>query len=852
MSADTASQRIVLRRGGGGFGSIGAFSDGRLLAVFTAPYRLLRWFWRRWWGKLLILILASPFILYFLLWLLFARGLPSAESLLHYQPELPTYVRDADGNPVQVFARERRVQLAYDEFPAPLINAFLAAEDRTFFSHGGIDYPGLAGAVLDYVSKSGSGDRARGGSTITQQVAKIFFVGDEYSVTRKIREAFLARRIEATLTKPQILELYLNQIFLGRNAYGVQAAARAYFNKDVGQLTLAECAMLASLPKSPSNYDPYRHHDAALQRRNFVLSEMLRNNFITQAQHDAAVAEPLAPAQGASTDSVRNVGGYFMEEVRRTLIARYGENAANGPNSVYAGGLWVRTSYDPRMQQAAETALRDGLRRYESSMGWRDPGLRIDLSQNWRQQLAIAPLGPGYPDWRAAVVLSRQGASLELGFTDGSRGTLPASAAAMPRRGTGTAAFNALRPGAVIAVEQEGDHWALRSIPEVSGGMMVEEVQSGRVFAMQGGWDVRGNAFNRATQALRQPGSTFKPIVYSAALDAGMTPASIIIDGPFCANNKCFRNFSGGYAGPQTMRWGLEQSRNLMTVRTANQIGMANVINRARQMGVGDYSSTPYLPIALGAGDTTVQRMVNAFATFANQGRALTPTLIDYIQDRNGHVIWRADTRPCEGCNAPDWNGRPMPRPPLRTRQVVDAMTAFQIVHMLEGVVQRGTATILRDLGRPLFGKTGTTSGPTNVWFIGGSQQVVAGVYLGFDRPRPMGGYAQGGTLAAPVFRQFARTAFEGMPVLPFRAPTGIRMVRIDRRSGQRVFGAWPTNDPHAAIIWEAFKPESEPRRTVAREVVEAATRRAAPTQGNTTNERRGDSDFLQREGGIY
>jgi penicillin-binding protein 1A len=382
--------------------------------------------------------------------------------------------------------------------------------------------------------------------------------------------------------------------------------------------------------------------------------------------------------------------------------------------------------------------------------------------------------------------------------------------------------------------------------------MMVEEVQSGRVFAMQGGWDVRGNAFNRATQALRQPGSTFKPIVYSAALDAGMTPASIIIDGPFCANNKCFRNFSGGYAGPQTMRWGLEQSRNLMTVRTANQIGMGNVINRAREMGVGDYASTPYLPIALGAGDTTVQRMVNAFATFANQGRALTPTLIDYIQDRNGHVIWRADTRPCEGCNAPDWNGRPMPRPPLRTRQVVDPMTAFQIVHMLEGVVQRGTATILRDLGRPLFGKTGTTSGPTNVWFIGGSQQIVAGVYLGFDRPRPMGGYAQGGTIAAPIFRQFARAAFEGMPVIPFRAPAGIRMVRIDRRSGQRVYGAWPTNDPHAAIIWEAFKPESEPRRTVSRDVVEATTRRAAPTQSNGANEHRGDSDFLQREGGIY
>jgi penicillin-binding protein 1A len=855
MSADTASQRIVLRRGGGGFGSAALAPDGQLMALLTAPWRLVRWFWRRWWGKLLVLLLASPFILYFLLWLMFARGLPSAESLLHYQPELPTYVRDVDGNPVQAFARERRVQLAYGEFGATLINAFLAAEDRTFFDHGGIDYPGLVGAVIDYVSKSGSGDRARGGSTITQQVAKIFFIGDEYSVTRKIREAFLARRIEATLTKEQILELYLNQIYLGRNAYGVQAAARAYFNKDVAQLTLAESAMLASLPRSPSNYDPVRNHDRALERRNWVLSEMRRNAFIDEAQYREAVAQPIETARSGSPDSVRNVGGYYMEEVRRNLIARYGEAAAAGPNSVYAGGLWVRTSYDPRMQQAAETALRDGLRRYESGQGWRDPGLSIPLD-NWRQRLAGASLGTGYPTWRAAVVLSKQGGEAELGFTDGSRGTLPAALAAMPKRGTASAAFNVLRPGAVIAVERQGETgsvYALRSIPEVSGGFVAEEVQSGRVLAMQGGWDLRGSPFNRATQANRQPGSTFKPIVYSAALDAGMTPASIIVDGPFCANNKCFRNFSGGYAGPQTMRWGLEQSRNLMTVRTANQIGMANVIERARQMDVGDYSSTPYLPISLGAGDTTVQRMVNAFAIFANQGRALTPTLIDYIQDRNGRVIWRADTRPCEGCNAPDWNGRPMPRPPLRTRQVVDPMTAYQVVHMLEGVVQRGTATILRDLNRPLFGKTGTTSGPTNVWFVGGSQQVVAGVYLGFDRQaRSLGGYAQGGTIAAPIFRQFARTAFEGMPVIPFRAPAGIRMVRIDRRSGQRVFGAWPTSDPRAAIIWEAFKPESEPRRTIAREVVEAATRRAAPTESNTTNERRGDSDFLQREGGIY
>jgi penicillin-binding protein 1A len=391
--------------------------------------------------------------------------------------------------------------------------------------------------------------------------------------------------------------------------------------------------------------------------------------------------------------------------------------------------------------------------------------------------------------------------------------------------------------------------------------MVVEEVGSGRVLAMQGGFAMSGGtAFNRATQALRQPGSTFKPIVYSAALDNGLTPASIIVDGPFCVwqgaglGNKCFRNFSGSNAGPQTMRWGVEQSRNLMTVRTANQIGMDKVTRRAKLLGVGDYPN--YLAIALGAGDTTVLKMTNAFAILANSGKALKPTLIDYIQDRNGKVIYRADTRPCDRCNTPDWDGRPMPRPPLRTKQLIDPMTAYQVIHILEGVVQRGTAQVLRDLNRPMFGKTGTTSGPTNVWFIGGTPDIVAGVYMGFDQPRPMGGYAQGGTLAAPIFKQFAQFAFKDAPVIPFRAPEGIRMVRIDRRSGRKVFGEWPPpGDPKAAVIWEAFKPESEPRRSVRREELadqmktlalarmRAASRRAAVRQ---------DSDFVQNAGGIY
>ncbi|MDB5694206.1 MAG: family penicillin-binding protein, partial [Alphaproteobacteria bacterium] len=360
---------------------------------------VLRDAWRRRWLRWLAILVATPFVLYFLLLLIFARGLPSAETLLTYQPPLPSSVRDVNGQPVQTFARERRVELSYEEFPPVLIDAFLSAEDKTFFSHHGIDYPGLVGAVGDYLRKAGTGERARGGSTITQQVAKNLLVGNEYSITRKIREAILARRIENVLTKQQILELYLNQIFLGRNAYGVEAAARAYFDKDVNQLTLPEAAYLAILPKGPSNYDPNQRPERALARRNWVLAEMEKNGFITAPQREAAQAAALGTVAGPR-ESVRNVGGYFMEELRRQLIARYGEAVEKGRNGVYSGGLWIRSSYDGAKQQAAETALRDALMRYDNGHGWRETGLTVDLSRNWAAELAHQPLGLGYPDWR--------------------------------------------------------------------------------------------------------------------------------------------------------------------------------------------------------------------------------------------------------------------------------------------------------------------------------------------------------------------------------------------------------------------------------------------------------------------
>ncbi len=822
-----------------------------------------RWQSRRF--RWLVYGLGGLLLFALLVWAFLIRGLPDAKTLVDYEPPLPTIVRDVTGAPTHSFARERRVQLEYDEFPRQLIQAFLAAEDKSFFSHNGVDFAGVAQAVVDYGSKVGSGERARGGSTITQQVAKNVLLGDEYSITRKLKEMLLAFRIESVLSKQEILALYLNEIPLGRRSFGVQAAAQAYFNKDVQDLTLPEVAFLATLPKAPETYGRVQNERAALNRRAYVLGQMADEGYITAAQQAAANAAPLglAPTRGSQFSEA---GGYYMEEVRRELVERFGENAENGPHSVYGGGLWVRTAYDPRLQQAAETAMRRAMLRYHAGRGWTGPVGRIEPGRDWAAKLRSTFLTIDYDDWRVAAVVSKAGGAATIGFADGTTGRLGAGDASMAARGGGSA-FSRMRPGDLILVKRiAGNAYSLRTAPGISGGFVAQSPTSGRVFAMQGGFDSNLQSFNRATQAQRQPGSTIKPFVYATALDNGMTPASIIVDAPFCVDQsrelgrKCFSNSGGGAAGPHTMRWGLEQSRNLMTVRTASTVGMPLVVRTFRNMGIGSYP--PYLAFALGAGETTVSKMTNAYSMLVNQGRELRPHLIDVVQDRRGRVIFPAQWRPCEGCNSTDWNGSPMPRFAQTGRQLMDPVTAYQVVHMLEGVIQRGTATMLLDLDRPLFGKTGTTTGPTDVWFVGGTPQWVAGVYLGYDQPRPLGGSAFGGTLAAPIFKEFARVATVGQPRTPFIAPAGTRMVRIERGSGQRVYGAFPGGDGDA-IIWEAFKASSEPRRSIRREEVPQAaagarpgqTRRAAPTR--RTAERpaaRPAQDFADRDGsgGIY
>lgn len=815
----------------------------------------LRSAWREQpWFRRIAVVIGLVFLALAAFWIVLTRDMPSADKLLDYEPPLPTMVRGIDGEIIYSYARERRVQLRFVDFPEPLINAFLSAEDKTFWSHGGVDITGLVGAVIDYASKLGSGERAKGGSTITQQVAKNILIGDEYSVTRKLKEMILARRIEAVLSKPQILELYLNEIPLGRQSFGVQAASRAYFDKDVGDLELHEAAFLAILPKAPERYSRARYADQALSRRNYVLDQMVGNGWATRDEADRAKARPLGLIARRSASYDPSVG-YFVEEVRRRLLKRYGETDEDGPNSVYAGGLWVRTSLDMEMQEAAESALRAGILRYHGNRGWTGPIAHIDLDPDgWQSQLIMVNRTIHYENWRTGVVLERAGSGGVIGFSDGEKGRL-------------TGVPDKLQVGNVIAVAPVGGGtFAVRSIPEVSGGLVIESVGTGRVVAMQGGFDAGLGSFNRATQAMRQPGSTIKPFVYATGLESGMTPASMVEDSQFCVyqganlGQKCFRNFGGRGGGSHTMRWGLEQSRNLMTVRIASDSGMDRVTKTFSNMGIGEYK--PYLSFALGAGETTVLRMVNAYSALANNGVQFQPTVMDYVQDRNGKVIWRADNRRCAGCNMAEWDGKPMPRFNPRGKQAMDPRTAYQVIHMLTGVVTRGTAVVMRDLDLPLFGKTGTTSGPTDVWFVGGSQDYVAGVYLGFDRPRSMGGYAQGGRLAAPIVKQVITETKDRWSTDPFVAPAGIRMVRVDRRSGKRVMGVEPGDDPRAAVIWEAFKPDTEPSRWTRaddfvqrRDALISQIRRSREAASAARAQREASSqprNFAEEQGGVY
>jgi len=763
----------------------------------------------------------------------YSKDLPEYSQLQDYEPPVMTRVHATDGSLLGEYSRERRLYLPIQAVPKLVINAFLAAEDKNFYDHGGIDFTGMARAGLVYIQNYGSNRRPQGASTITQQVAKNFLLTNEVSFTRKIKEALLAMRIERAYSKDKILELYLNEIYLGLGAYGVAAASLVYFDKSVNELSIAEAAYLAAMPKAPGALHPVKNRERAVERRNYVIDRLVENGWIKQADADKARKEPLIVTSRSAGAHIF-AGEYFAEEVRRDIFERYGEK------KLYEGGLSVRTTLDPKVQVMARKTMAAGLVSYDEQQGWRGSTSKLDISGDWGVKLADVKSLSDISPWRMAVVLETSDQSARIGFQpgrelggavskdrqtglitlDGIKWAKPTSGAG--RGKTPTSVSQILAAGDVIYTDpliKDGNtiegQYRLRQLPEVSGAMVAMDPWTGRVLAMVGGFSFDQSQFNRATQAYRQPGSSFKPIVYSSALDNGYTPSTVVVDAPIEIDqgqgSGVWRpeNFSSGkYNGPVTLRNALRLSLNTVTVRLAQDIGMPLIGEYARRFGV--YDELPnYLSYALGAGETTVMRMVTAYSMFANGGRRVKPTLIDRIQDRYGHTIFKHDARECRGCDAPDgWKSQAEPQLVDRREQVLDAMTAYQITSMLEGVVQGGTATVVKEVGKPIAGKTGTTNEAKDAWFVGFSPDLVVGIYLGYDKPRALGkgNAATGGHLAAPIARDFLKLALADKPAIPFKVPAGIKLIRVEAKSGMR---AGPGDGGRTLL--EAFKPGTAP-----------------------------------------
>ena len=784
-------------------------------------------------------------------WFFFVtQNLPSEDELANYEPPIMSRVHAGDGRLVAEFATQHRVYVPSEELPDQLVQAFISAEDKTFFEHSGIDLWGMfRGTVLNALQ----GKRITGGSTITQQVVKNMLVGDERSIDRKVREAVLAMRIEKKLSKEQILELYMNEIYLGGRSYGVGAAALNYFGKSLGQLTLAECAMLAGLPQAPGRVNPYNNPEAAIDRRNYVINRMVANGYVDKSAGDQALAEPLKVVNRLDTDE-NQAAAYYVEELRKEILALGDQKKLAGIDSRGAaekafleGGLSIRSTLDSNLQLIAQTALRAGLETYDRRHGWRGPVGKLDTTDDFEAALKSfannkdnkPKIAGGGNTWQLAVVRTVAKDGVRLGLASGETGTLSADDVKWSnphkREGGGTG----LKVGDIIQVSREpmpdvstqlitdygvpkkaaaNAPWRLRQVPALQGALVAMDPHTGRVYAMAGGYSFERSQFNRAIQAKRQPGSSFKPFVYAAAMEQidpatntyKWTPSYRVPDIPYvsCDPNqaKCYKptNHTEQFYGLTTLRVGVEKSRNAMTVRLASEIGFDKVSAMGEKMGIYD-KLPPYEAMALGAGDTTVMRMAVAYAEVVNGGKQVSPVMFDRIQNRYGETVYRTDQRPCANC-VTEWKpGMLPPELPDERKQVLDPITAYQTVSILEGVVQRGTGTIIRAVGKPVAAKTGTTNDQFDAWTMGFSPDLVVGVWVGFDNPRNMGEGESGGRVAAPIFRDFMLAALKDRPPVTFRIPDGVELVEVDADSGCQ-----PAPDTRL-IITEAFRPGSAP-----------------------------------------
>jgi penicillin-binding protein 1A len=766
----------------------------------------------------------------------FGRDLPDYQQLADYEPPVATRVYAGNGRLLAEHASERRVFVPIAAIPKRVVAAFLSAEDKNFYTHRGVDPISMLRAALTDLGRLGSDRRPVGASTITQQVAKNMLLSGELSLRRKIREALLATRIEQALSKDRILELYLNEIYLGSGAYGVVAAALTYFNKSLDELTLDEAAYLAGLPKAPNNYNPARFPQAAKARRDWVLDRMEEDGVASAAEIKAAKSAPLRTRRREETEIV--AAPYFSEEVRRELLARYGEKM------LYEGGLAVRTSLDPALQEAADKALRAGLIAYDRRLGgWRGAVGHIEPGSDWAARLDGEKLPPGAAavGWQLAVVLRADAEDATIGLKGGQTGRIPFAQMrwARPLRDDDTLGpaprrpADVVAPGDLVLVERLSDEtvrpaaaksaakpgtnpnaagplYNLCQIPDVSGALVAIDPHSGRVLAMSGGFSFELSQFNRATQAKRQPGSSIKPFVYLTALENGFTPSTLVEDAPVTISQgpgmppwSPVNYDGGGFRGPLPLRVALEKSLNTVTARLAAALGMEAIGRTIEKFGIMDRMPRLY-SMALGAGETTPLRHTAAYAMLANGGKRITPTLIDGIQDRYGRTIFRADRRACDACRDGEWRGQPVPTLPDEREQIADPASVYQLTTMLEGVVQRGTGTAVKALGRPVAGKTGTTNDWQDAWFVGYTPDLAVGVFVGYDEPAHLGANETGGHLAAPIFRDFMLAALKDAPVREFRTPPGLRLYRVSPTTGL------PAGAGEAAI-WEGYKPGTEP-----------------------------------------
>ena len=736
---------------------------------------------------------------------MYSRDLPSHESLAQYTPPTISRVYSGEGKIIDEFAEERRIFTPVEDIPQLVKDAFISAEDKNFYSHKGYDTRGMAAAAIEAVRSRG--ETLRGASTITQQVMKNFLLSGDRTGERKIKEIILAARIEETLNKEKILELYLNEIFLGQNSYGVTAAAQTYFNKPLAALAPHEAAMLAAMPQAPSQYHPVRAKERVTERRNYVLREMWQNGMIDEATYLAERDLPLRSVQNGDFPAFREAlppRGYFTDEIRRQLSGTFGEQ------EFFGGGLTIRATVDPAMQDEAAEALRIGLEKYDRGRGvWRGTRTVIatDRLGDWQAALAETDVPRDIAGWSPAVVLEVGETAARIGiegvpddedghFIPGEDVTWARKLGADGKLGPkAKVAGDLVSVGDVVLVrpvtsDEDGSflRWSLRQVPEIQGAFMAMDVNTGRVIAMQGGFSYQSSVFNRATQAQRQPGSSFKPFVYAAAMDNGFTPATIVVDAPIEIDTPEGlwkpKNASNKYYGPAPVRTGIEQSRNLMTIRMAQEVGMEVVADYAERFGVYDRMQ-PLLANSLGAQETTLFKMVAAYAMFANGGERVEPTLVDRVQDRYGRTVYRHDQRTCADCQLASLDAGAIPQILSDRERVMNPVTAYQITSMMEGVVQRGTGRSIK-LPVPIAGKTGTTNDAKDVWFIGYSSNIVAGCYIGYDQPRSLGDVSGGG-MCGPVFQSFMEEAVQKFGGTQFAVPPGGYFINIDRYSGARL-----------------------------------------------------------------